>query len=206
MVRFLRDINLGMAVMVGVASGYYIFEPFVRKQELLRRECEVELQAISDVTHEPLERVRHDLQRRSKDTPITSWLFGSKTPGAKTNEAQGLQASGSLLLISCLLTQSRARALNTLLHFQDLYTLTSRPSGCLAQCSRPAGDCRSQALWIARFAGRGSMMHSHGPHLMRFGRRELYVRRESPKSSVDASATAFARYSVCLSLTSPYHA
>lgn len=57
MSRALRDINVGIAIMCGVASGYYIFDPVVRAagEEYTQKKAE-ELE-ISEAVREPIETI-----------------------------------------------------------------------------------------------------------------------------------------------------
>ena len=75
MSRMLRDINVGVAIMVGVTSGYYIYEPLVRKHAQQRAVAEAELAEAASAAEEPLEHVRKDVHP-GVDAPITSWLSG----------------------------------------------------------------------------------------------------------------------------------
>ena len=78
MSRALRDINVGIAMMVGVAAGCYTFEPLIREQELKRRAAERELVAISEATREPVADVRRQLDRHRYNAPWTRWLLFRK--------------------------------------------------------------------------------------------------------------------------------
>jgi hypothetical protein len=90
MARSLRDINVGIAMMTGVASGYYIFEPVVRAAAERDKAEVVELTAIADVTREPFESVKAQVfsarLEKSMFKPvyaINSWVTG------ETNQAAG---------------------------------------------------------------------------------------------------------------------
>jgi hypothetical protein len=63
-------------MMTGVASGYYIFEPFIRNAAIRARAQEQELEIIADVVREPVDNVREELGISLKQrAPITNWLF-----------------------------------------------------------------------------------------------------------------------------------
>lgn len=72
MSRALRDINVGIAIMCGVASGYYIFDPVVRAAGEEYQQKKTEAREISEAVREPVEAVeaqlagtmsRHELTR-----------------------------------------------------------------------------------------------------------------------------------------------
>jgi hypothetical protein len=75
MARVLRDINVGMAAIVGVCSGYYIFEPEIRKQEIRRRELEEEMHEISEKAREPYSTVKEQVMGNKSHAPFTRWLL-----------------------------------------------------------------------------------------------------------------------------------
>lgn len=72
MARMLRTINVGMACMAGVASGYYIFEPLVRSAAELQQEQEAEIERIAEAVEEPVSHVRECLKADAKDL---EWSF-----------------------------------------------------------------------------------------------------------------------------------
>ena len=78
MSRVLRDINVGVAMMVGVYSGYYIFEPLIREQEAKRQACEAELAEISEATGEPVAELRKQLAANQLHAPVSRWIFVRK--------------------------------------------------------------------------------------------------------------------------------
>jgi hypothetical protein len=74
MARALKDINVGLAMMLGVASGYYIYEPLLRKHEIRRRAEQQELEALAEAVEEPVEKVSNDLSKTTY-APFTRWLL-----------------------------------------------------------------------------------------------------------------------------------
>jgi hypothetical protein len=78
MAPVLRDINAGVAILVGIASGYYIFEPEIRRHELQRRELEEELSTIAKQAREPCCVVREQLADNRSDGRLTRWLLFRK--------------------------------------------------------------------------------------------------------------------------------
>ena len=64
---------MGIALMMGVATGYYIWEPLIRQHEMKRREAEAELRAVAAAADEPFERVQQ--AAAAKNAPITRWLL-----------------------------------------------------------------------------------------------------------------------------------
>lgn len=75
MSRMLRDINVGVAIMVGVSSGYYIYEPLIRKHALERERAEAELAEAAAAAEEPVERVRSTVHP-GVNAPLMGWLRG----------------------------------------------------------------------------------------------------------------------------------
>lgn len=73
MARALRDINVGVALMVGVASGYYIYEPLIRQHDFKRRDAEAELREVAKAADVPLERLQQ--AQLAKQAPFTHWLL-----------------------------------------------------------------------------------------------------------------------------------
>lgn len=61
MSRALRDINVGIAIMCGVASGYYIFDPVVRAAGEEYKQRKTQAREISEAVREPIEAVEAQL-------------------------------------------------------------------------------------------------------------------------------------------------
>ena len=77
MARALRDINVGIAMMVGVASGYYIYEPLIRHREMERRKQQEELEALAAAVEEPVDKLK-DAVPPDTHAPFTRWLLFRK--------------------------------------------------------------------------------------------------------------------------------
>jgi hypothetical protein len=56
--KALREISVGMAMMCGVASGYYIFEPVVRSAAAEQRARLNEIKEIAELAEEPIDDVK----------------------------------------------------------------------------------------------------------------------------------------------------
>lgn len=75
MARVLKDINIGIAMMAGVTSGYYIYEPLIRKHEMGRRAVQGELEDISEVVGEPVDELQAAIAPNHVNAPWTRWLL-----------------------------------------------------------------------------------------------------------------------------------
>jgi hypothetical protein len=75
MARVLKDINVGIAMMVGVTSGYYVYEPLIRQHEIRRRAVQDELEAISEAVGEPVDALQSDIVPNHVNAPWTRWLL-----------------------------------------------------------------------------------------------------------------------------------
>lgn len=72
MSRALRDINVGIAIMCGVASGYYIFDPVVRAAGEEHKQKKAEEIEIAQVVREPLPYVQAQLAGAQAGKTFTS--------------------------------------------------------------------------------------------------------------------------------------
>lgn len=70
MSRALRDINVGIAIMCGVASGYYIFDPVVREVGEEYKRTKAEAREISQVVCEPVESIQAQLSCKPPPRPF----------------------------------------------------------------------------------------------------------------------------------------
>lgn len=84
--KALREVSVGIAMMSGVASGYYIFEPIVRSAAAQQKAQLNEMEEIADLTGEPFDDVKAQVvAAHFSRSPFnfSSWFPGKQQEGSK---------------------------------------------------------------------------------------------------------------------------